>query len=85
MGQRVEVRAHLHRGVPVSGAMQLCISYPDVIKNHSSCPAQLFLQPGLGWNWSLRSCPVCKEAGSSHCHLFPSVPLTEEKQDKGNF
>lgn len=76
----------LHRGcgccnAAVHGAVQLCISYPDLVKSHSSCPAPLSLQPGAGVGLVFEKL----EAGSSHCLLIPLVPLKEEKQAKGNF
>lgn len=65
---------------PVHDAMELCISYPDVVKNHSSCPALLSLQPGAGMGLVFEKLPSLQGA-----RVLPFVPLAEEKQDKGKF
>lgn len=56
------------------------IVYPDMVTLHlSHSPSD----QGLRWDCPLRTCPICKEAGSSSSSLLPFLPLKEEKEAKG--
>lgn len=75
----------LHKGYQCM--VQCSYAYSTLEWTEAILPAQPCSpsSQGLRWDWSLRSCPVCKEAGFSRCPLLPFVPLKQEKQNKGNF